>query len=176
MQIRHLTLSALLALTACAAPPPPPAPQPVPAPKPEVAPPVQPPPRTAEWIDWPLAAGDWVYRRDERGSIGLFGASGKNAIVTLRCDTQRRRIYLGREGAGRGGNMVVRSSSSMKEFAAIPTGATPAYLASEIMPNDPILDAMAFSRGRIAIQVTGEPSIAIPSWAEITRIVEDCRV
>ncbi len=176
MQTRHLTLSALLALAACAAPPPPPAPQPAPVPKPVVAPPVQSPPATAEWIDWPLAAGDWVYRRDERGSIGLFGASGQNAMVTLRCDTQRRRIYLGRAGASTGGRMVVRTSSSMKEFAASPTGATPAYLASEIMPNDPILDAMAFSRGRIAIQVTGEPSIAIPSWAEITRIVEDCRV
>lgn len=175
MQTRHLTLSALLALAACAAPPPPPVPQPVPAPKPAVAPPAQPQPTTAEWIDWPLAAGDWVYRRDERGSIGLFGASGQNAKVTLRCDTQRRRIYLGREGTGTGGKMVVRSSSSMKEFVASPTGATPAYLASEIMPNDPILDAMAFSRGRIAIEVTGQQPIAIPSWAEITRIVEDCR-
>ena len=97
-------------------------------------------------------------------------------MVTLRCDTQRRRIYLAREGAVTGGKMIVRSSSSMREFAASPTGATPAFLASEIMPNDPILDAMAFSRGRIAIEVTGAPSIAIPSWAEITRIVEDCRV
>jgi hypothetical protein len=176
MQTRHLTLSALLALAACAAPPPPPAPQPVPAPKPVVVPPVQSPPVMSEWIDWPLATGDWVYRRDARGSIALFGASGQNATVTLRCDTQRRRIYLGREGAGTGGKMVVRSSSSMKEFVASPTGATPAYLASEIMPNDPILDAMAFSRGRIAIEVTGQQPIAIPSWAEITRIVEDCRV
>jgi hypothetical protein len=63
----------------------------------------------------------------------------------------------------------------MKEFAASPTGGSPAYLASEIMPTDPILDAMAFSRGRIAIEATGQQPVAIPSWAEITKIVEDCR-
>jgi hypothetical protein len=176
MQIRRLTLSLLLALAACAAPPPPPVPQPAPTPKPIVVAPVQLQRPVAEWVDWPLAQGDWVYRRDERGSVGLFGVAGQNATVTLRCDIQRRRIYLGREGAGPGGKMVVRSSSSMKEFAASPTGAIPAYQASEIMPNDPILDAMAFSRGRIALEVDGQQPIAIPSWAEITRIVEDCRV
>jgi hypothetical protein len=63
----------------------------------------------------------------------------------------------------------------MKEFAGTPAGGTPPYIATEIAPGDPILDAMALSRGRIAINVAGQRSIAIPSWAEITRIVEDCR-
>ena len=175
MNIRHLLVASVLFLSACSAPPPPPAPQPAPAPQPVVVAPPQPQRPSAEWTDWPLAAGDWVYRRDERGSIALFGPSGQNATVTLRCDTQRRRVYLAREGAGPGGRLVVRSSSAMKEFAASPTGATPAYLATEIMPTDPILDAMALSRGRIAIETDGRPAIAIPSWAEITRIVEDCR-
>jgi hypothetical protein len=55
----------------------------------------------------------------------------------------------------------------MKEFTGTP--------AAEIAPTDPILDAMALSRGRIAIEADGTQPIAIPSWAEITRIVEDCR-
>lgn len=63
----------------------------------------------------------------------------------------------------------------MKEFAASPSGATPGYLAAEMMPTDPILDAMALSRGRIALEVDGQTPVAIPSWAEITRVVEDCR-
>lgn len=175
MNIRHLPVAALLALSACTAPPPPPASQPAPAPKPiPVAPPVQPKP-AGEWIDWPLAAGDWVYRRDERGSIALFGPPGQNATITLRCDTARRRIYLAREGAGASGRIIVRTSSTFKELAATPTGATPAYLAAEISPADPILDAIALSRGRVAVEADGQPPIAIPSWAEITRVVEDCR-
>lgn len=175
MRIQILMLSSALALSACVPPPPPPAPQPAPKPVAPAPTPVQPLRPAAEWIDWPLAAGDWVYRRDARGSIALFGPSGGNATVTLRCDTGLRRVYLSREGSGAGGKMVVRSSSSMKEFTASPTGATPAYPAVEITPTDPILDAMALSRGRVAIEADGTQPIAIPSWAEITRIVEDCR-
>lgn len=175
MRIQILMLSGALALSACVPPPPPPAPQPAPKPVAPPPAPVQPQRPAAEWIDWPLAAGDWAYRRDPRGSIALFGPQGTDATVTLRCDTGLRRIYLSREGAGTGGRIVVRSSSSMKEFAASLTGTTPAYLTAEITPNDPILDAIALSRGRFAIEADGMQPIAIPSWAEITRIVEDCR-
>ncbi len=175
MNIRHLLFASVFALSACSAPPPPPMQQPSPPPKPVVVapPPVQRP--SAEWTDWSLATGDWAYRRDERGSIALFGPAGENATVTLRCDTTRRRVYLAREGAGMGGRMVVRTSSALKEFAASPTGGTSAYRAVEILPTDPILDAMALSRGRIAVESDGQTPLAIPSWAEITRIVEDCR-
>ena len=174
MKLHYPVFVAMLVLASCAPPPPAPPPAPVEKPAPVVAPtaPTRP---SGDWLDWPLASGDWVYRRDERGSLALFGPSGQNATITLRCDTARRRIFLARAGNGPAGRMVIRASSAMKEFAASPTGATPAYLATEIMPSDPILDAMAFSRGRIALEVDGQPSIAIPSWAEITRIIEDCR-
>jgi hypothetical protein len=175
MNIRHQIIVSVIALSACAAPPPPPSPQPAPAPKPVVITPVQTSQEpTGEWIDWPLAQGDWVYRQDERGSIALFGVTGANALVTLRCDRARRTIFLAREGQSVG-SIVVRSSSAMKEFRGAPTGSTPPYIATEIAPTDPILDAIALSRGRIAINVAGQRPIAIPSWAEITRIVEDCR-
>lgn len=119
--------------------------------------------------------GDWVYRRDDRGSIAVFGPTGQNAVVSLRCDLQNRRIYVLREATAPGQRIVIRTSSATKEFAAKPTGATPAYLASEIMPTDAILDAMAFSRGRILLETEGHPPIILPAWAEIARIVEDCR-
>jgi hypothetical protein len=139
-----------------------------------VVPPPQPQSLPADWGDWPLAPGDWIYRRDERGSIALFGPAGQNALLTLRCDTQRQRLYLSREGAS-GTRIVVRASSSMKEFVAGPTGGTPAYVAAEIAPADPILDAIALSRGRFALEAEGQQSLAIPSWPEIAKVVEDCR-
>lgn len=64
----------------------------------------------------------------------------------------------------------------MKEFVGAPTGGALAFIATEIMPRDPILDAMIFSRGRIALEVTGQMPLAIPTWPEISRVVEDCRV
>ena len=175
MRLKITIFTGLSALAACSSPPPPP-PSPVAAPPSTpavVASPAAIRP-TGEWTDWPLAAGNWIYRQDERGSIALFGVANTDATVTLRCDRARQRIFLARAGAG-AGRMVIRSSSAKKEFAGQPTGGAEAYIATEIMPRDSILDAMIFSRGRIAIDVEGQTPLAIPTWSEIARVVEDCR-
>ena len=169
----RISVLLLIALAACTAPPPPLAPS-MPPPKPVAVAPLPVTAAKGDWTDWPLAAGDWVYRQDQRGSIALFGPPNADARVTLRCDRARQRIYLARAGSG-AGSFVIRSSSMMKEFAGAPTGGTLPYLATEISPRDPILDAVIYSRGRIAIEVAGQTPLAIPSWAEIGRVVEDCR-
>ena len=174
MRIRILLIAGVLAVAACSSPPPPPAPQ-APPPKPVVTAPPPPARPTGDWTDWPLAVGDWIYRQDDRGSLALFGTPNADAVVTLRCDKARQRIYLARAGSG-SGSIVIRSSSMMKEFVGAPTGGALPFIATEIMPRDPILDAMIFSRGRIALEVTGQMPLAIPSWPEIGRVVEDCRV
>lgn len=171
----------LYAVSSCSAPEPEAAPVAPPA-KPVVVAPTSPQLQQpkGDWIDWPLTSGDWVYRRDERGSIALFGSPNGDALVTLRCDTARGRIYLSRAGVLNGygngsGTMTIRSSSTLKQFPATSTGGNPPYVAVEIMPSDPILDAMIYSRGRIALETQPQLSIAIPNWAEIGRVVEDCR-
>ena len=175
MRTRFLILSAVLGVSACVSPPPPPSPAATTPPPPVTIAPAAPVRPAGDWTDWPLAAGDWVYRQDDRGSIALFGTPNADALVTLRCDRARQRMYLSRAGKG-SGTIVIRSSSTMKTFAAAPTGGTVAYIAAEIAPRDPILDAMIFSRGRIALEVTGQAPLAIPSWPEIGRVVDDCRV
>ena len=176
----QLLASALILLTsACTAPPPVSKPPAVvvsaPITKP-AAPPTQPAIQqpTGHWTDWTMAAGAWVYRRDERGSIALYGTPGADALVTLRCDKARARLFLSR-ASDVGGTMTVRTSSTSKALTVQPTGGKPAYAASEIGVGDPILDAMAFSRGRIALELNGALNIAIPVWSEIGRVVEDCR-
>ena len=62
-----------------------------------------------------------------------------------------------------------------KQLPAQLTGGTPAYVSAEVMSNDPILDAMVLSRGRILVDAEGQQPVTLPSWAEIARIVEDCR-
>jgi hypothetical protein len=44
-----------------------------------------------------------------------------------------------------------------------------------LQSRDPLLDAMAFSRGRFAVEVTGWPTLYVPSWTEVSRVIEDCR-
>ena len=48
-------------------------------------------------------------------------------------------------------------------------------LAVTLDARDPLLDAMAFSRGRFAIEVAGQPALYLPSWSEVGRVIEDCR-
>ena len=179
MRTSILALALILLTTSCAVPPPvskpPSATLPVltekPAPLPTRPAMVQP---TGHWTDWELSPGAWVYRQDERGSIALFGAIGSDALVTLRCDKVRARLFLSR-ASDVGGTMTVRASSTSKAISVQPTGGKPAYAASEVGVGDPILDAMAFSRGRVALELNGALNIAIPVWSEIGRVVEDCR-
>lgn len=173
MQTRHISLVVVLGLAACVAPSAPPAPKAVSAP-PAVA--VAPPPRlTGDWNDWPFTPGNWTYRRDGRTSVAQFGTPGRNATVNFRCDAESRRVTLSREASVPGTRMVIRTSSMTKTMAATANDANPAYLAADIAASDPILDAMAFSRGRVLVEMEGQQPVILPSWAEITRIVEDCR-
>ena len=179
MRTQYLALAVIVLTTSCAAPQPTanppvvtmPAPIEMPAPLP-TQPTVQQP--AGHWTDWTIAAGAWVYRRDDRGSIALYGTPGADALVTLRCDKARAKLFLSR-ASDVGGTMMVRTSSTSKAITVQLTGGKPAYAASEIGGSDPVLDAMAFSRGRIALELSGTLNIAIPVWAEIGRVVEDCR-
>ena len=40
---------------------------------------------------------------------------------------------------------------------------------------DPLLDAMAVTRGRFAVETTGLSTLYLPPWAEVTRAIESCR-
>jgi hypothetical protein len=173
MHIRYLTLFAVLGLAACVAPPPPPAPKIVSTPPPLAAPP--PPRLTGDWNDWPFTPGNWTYRRDGRSSVAQFGASGLNPMISFRCDAENRRITLSREASAPSARLVIRTSSMTKTLAATRSEANSAYLTADIATTDPILDAMAFSRGRVLVEMEGQQPVILPSWAEIARIVEDCR-
>lgn len=183
MKILKLIASAsLMVIAACSAPEPKAQPRIAEAPKPIAlpAPPavqaatiIQP---TGDWIDWPISAGDWVYRQDDRGSIALFGPTGQDAILTLRCMKNDRQLFLSRAGsATNGATMTIRTSHMLKSYDASPTGGSPAFTAIAINSNDGILDAIAHTRGRFAVEVTGMKSIAVPSWSEIVRVTQDCR-
>ncbi len=175
MQYRFSAILCFLLLGACSTAPIPTAKE-QPAAAPVVYAPAPAPPRPAgDWIDWPIAKGNWVYRQDDRGSIALFGSMGGDAIVTLRCDIAAKKLYLARASNSGSARMLIRTRSAKKEYQAYPTGGIPRYVASEIAPSDNFLDAIIYTRGRIAIETDGAPAIAIPIWSEIPKVIEDCR-
>lgn len=158
-------------------PPAPPVPVPVPPPAARPAPAPAPAPSvSSDWRDWPLAPGDWVYRRDARGSIALFGPPGADAEATLRCDRLQRRIFFSRRDSGAApATLVVRTSSTMRSLSALPTGGAPGYVAVPLDVNDTLLEAMGFSRGQFVVERAGQAPLVLPAWPEILRVAEDCR-
>jgi hypothetical protein len=92
----------------------------------------------------------------------------------LRCDLAERRLFLSRPGTA-AGPATLRTSSTARQLALQPTGGTPAYVAAPLQPNDPILDAIAFTRGRFTLEQPGVPPLVVPAWAEPARVAEDCR-
>jgi hypothetical protein len=149
-------------------------PPPVAAPTPTPAPMPMPTPTAADWQDWPVTPGTWRYERDARGSRALFGTPGADAVAVLRCDLSARAVYLSRAGAAPGG-FTIRTSSTTRTIAAQPTGGTPAYVAAALTARDPLLDAIAFSRGRFTVEQPGAAPLVLRPWAEVSRVIEDCR-
>ncbi len=174
--------SAILLASGCSAvvPSQTPAPTETPAPVPTLVP--APAPAlvsqpSGDWTDWPLAQGDWVYRKDDRGSIALFGAPNAEATFMIRCDQGRNQLFLSREGvvADSGAQMTLRASSGLQSYPTRNSGGPLNYAAIALPVNDYMMDRIAFSRGRFAVETSGLPSLAIPIWPEFTRVVEDCR-
>ena len=171
-------LAALVgATTACAPRREPPRPQPPVQQAPQARPPQPlPPPAPAPgWEDAPLTRGAWFYGSDASGSQASFGAPQSEAIFLLRCDRAARRITLSREGAATAGQMAIRTSTNVR---ALPAGVRTeplAYTSATLPASDPLLDAIAFSRGRFAVEAAGLPRLVLPAWPETARVVEDCR-
>lgn len=127
----------------------------------------------AEWQYRAVAPGAWTYRAEPGGSLASFGSSPQG--VTLRCDRATRRIALGLAGAGGAGAIVVRTSYGALTWpASASAGAAPQIVATRAA-SDAAWDQIAYSRGKIAIEVAGRPSLILPAWAELSRVVEDCR-
>lgn len=132
----------------------------------------------SNWQDWPATPGDWAYRQDARGSVALFGPPGGDALFLVRCETQARRIFVSRSGAfpaGETGRMTVRATTGLQTYPVANASGAATYVAAELAPDDRHLDAMAFSRGRFLISVKGATDLVVPSWPELTRVIEDCR-
>ena len=168
-------LAALEMLSACAVPRKP-APATVLAPPPRAVAtplPAAPPP---DWRDAALTPGNWTYDTAANGSSARFGLDAAAPLASLRCDRAAGRIALQRAGTAAGPvPLTVTTSTITRAFTATPiTGATP-QLGLALGVRDPVLDAIAFSRGRFVIEVAGLPTLYLPAWPEVARVVEDCR-
>ena len=169
------SLAGIAILSACAAPrKPEPAALPPPPPRPVAT--AVPAPSPADWRDAALTPGNWSYEPGTGGSIARFGPDASTPLASLGCDRAAGRIALQRAGSAPGPlPLTITTSLATRAFTATPVaGATP-QLTLAFASRDPILDAMAFSRGRFMVEVPGLPTLYLPAWPEVARVIEDCR-
>ena len=158
-----------LALSACA---PTPAPQ-APAPPPPAPVAVALPPPNGDWRDWPLTPGRWRYVPGAPVSSARYG-DGTAAQFAIACDTTTRRVTIMR--AGTTSELAITTSYRTARFPAGHVDDRGTAMSAVILnAKDAFLDEMLFSRGRIAVASPGLPGLAIPTWAEPARAIEDCR-
>ncbi|MEO0463810.1 MAG: hypothetical protein AAF127_11815 [Pseudomonadota bacterium] len=190
MKATYLTAAAALALTfgiaACSGEAPPPAPTPAPTPSPAAsisAPPPPPPapvvtePTFENYLDAPQTPGTWEFEDEPGEKLALFGVNPRQPIFLMRCGEGR--IALVRttsdpQAVRRTMTVTTETTERRLQTAPVPGRQVP-LLASMLDPNDPLLDAMAITKGRFKIAVDGERTLYLPAWAEVTRVIEDCR-
>ncbi|MFC3173778.1 hypothetical protein ACFOD9_05890 [Novosphingobium bradum] len=165
-------LAPVLMVAACAAPPPaaPPPPPPAAPPPPVVADP--PPP--ADWRDAAQTPGTWRWRMEGDQSIAEYGPYGGAPLARLTCDPHAQATILWRNWPAAGAvPLAVTTTGARRLLTMTPDGAAGAR--ASLAPFDPLLDAIAFSRGRFMVEMQGAPVLYLPAWPELSRVIEDCR-
>ncbi len=115
----------------------------------------------------PLTIGQWHYGLSATGSEARFGTSF--AIVcnrSARLVTLRRIDGAGGVGAAAAGPLTIVTDLGVRTLPAN----------GIVAVSDPLLDAIAFSRGRFIISGGGGPRIILPVLPEAARSIEDCRI
>lgn len=149
-------------------PTPSPAPAPEPAPTPTPAPTPVPLPFAGNWMDAPLTPGDWRYA----GSTATYSAPDGRVLLTMRCAGGAVALDRAGEGTSASPSFILRSETVSRSLSPTSTGGG---IGTTLQAHDPLLDAIAFSKGRFAVENAGLPPLYIPSYPEVTRVIEDCR-
>ena len=156
----------------------PPAREPAPSPAPVVRPAPAPPAPVLDWVDRPATPGDWSYRTESNGSSAIFGEPSGGVRFAIRCDITQRRILFSRPGTldpGRAARLTLTSTGGSATYALANAGGDGASVVASVAASDPFLDRLVYTRGRFLVRTDGQPDMVLPNWAEISRVLEDCR-
>jgi len=166
-------LAGALAIAGCVprqAPPPAPLPPPPIQQAPVAPPPARPAPPPADWQAAPLSPGDWSYRPDPATPEAIFRSEG---AVSFTISCERGRAVRLRWSGAQAQAIGIRTSYGERRLRVSEVHTHNVIV--DLPPADPLLDQMAFSRGRFMLQAEGASPLILPAWPELARVVEDCR-
>ena len=119
--------------------------------------------------------GGWNYAPIPAGSEATFVNTAALPQLTIGCSRATRQVTISKPASVAAPFISVWTTAQTRSLPASFNPAT-GRLTATLSAYDPFLDAIAFSRGRIAVSVAGVPALIVPAWAEAARVVEDCRV
>lgn len=162
-------LAAPLALAACVPPPATPTATPTPSPAATPRPPAPVTPAPADWRDAPVTPGAWRLGATSDGLRADYAS-----LASLRCVRADRTVVLTIAGTF-ATSAVAIGVTTERGRRAVPAQRMAGGLAATVPARDGVLDAMAFSRGRFRLDTPDGRALVLPSWAEISGVIEDCR-
>ena len=121
-----------------------------------------------------ITPGMWTYQAVPGGSAARFVDSSGAARFSLECSKATRRVTISRNTNIASTGLFIWTTDASRSLGAR-FDPTAMRVALELAARDPLLDAMAFSRGRIAVVMTGAEALIMPAWPEAARTIEDCR-
>ena len=119
--------------------------------------------------------GSWTFAAIAGGAEATFRNAAGQPQIFLTCARASRRVSIARPATGPAPMLQLWASGASRNLPAAYNPAT-RRLTATLTAQDPLLDAMALSRGRVAVGVAGQPAIVAPAWGEISRVVEECRL
>jgi hypothetical protein len=119
-------------------------------------------------------AGEWSYAQVADGSEAVFTNISNDPQLWVYCSRATRHVSISRAATGPAAAMNVWTSSATR---AVPSSFNPTSgrLTIDFTNYDPLLDAIATSRGRLGFAIGDGPALVVPAWAEVARVIEDCR-
>jgi hypothetical protein len=121
-----------------------------------------------------VASGAWSYQSTPGGSMARFVDTTGTARLVLQCTRATRRVSVSLTSAAPAPSLSLWTSIASRN---LPARFEPNAMrvTAELPAFDALLDAIAFSRGRIALTMPGGVPLVVPAWPEAARTIEDCR-
>jgi hypothetical protein len=120
-------------------------------------------------------AGSWSYAATNDGSEAAFSNASGQPQMWIRCTRSTRRVALIKAAAAASPTLWVWTSSKTQSLPATWDAAS-SRVSADLGAYDPLFDAIASSRGRIGFSTSGLAALVVPPWADVGRVIEDCRV
>jgi hypothetical protein len=130
--------------------------------------------QVADYSTAPVAAGTWTYQALPGGSEARFIDTTNTARLIIHCTRMSRQVNISHTSAISAPSIFIWTSSASRNVPAR-FEANAMRVTADLSAFDPLLDAIAFSRGRIAVTMLGGLPLVVPAWPEAARTIEDCR-